>query len=69
MTGGEMHGPDRIFDMHVAFNDDGVINSLAIVAIDDAGANSSRGPLQLIGTVRGARFWTITDQHCHRGQR
>lgn len=47
MTGGEMHGPDRIFDMTVAFDDDGTINSLGIVAIDDAGANSSRGPLQL----------------------
>lgn len=47
MSGGDAHGPDRIFDMTMAFDDDGVIKSLKIRALDDVGAYPGRAPLQL----------------------
>ena len=47
MSGGDAHGPDRIFDTKVAFNNDGEIKSLKIRALDDAGAYPGRGPFQL----------------------
>lgn len=56
MRGGDMHGPDRSFDMQVAFDTDGTIHSLKIRAIDDVGAYAGRSPLQLgkpIGAIVG----------------
>ena len=47
MSGGEMHGPDRIFDMEVAFDNDGIMSSLRIKATDDCGCYPGRAPLQL----------------------
>lgn len=47
MSGGEMHGPDRIFDMTVAYDNDGIMKSLKIRAIDDCGCYPGRAPLQL----------------------
>ena len=61
MRGGDMHGPDRIFDMTVAFDADGTIRSLKIRALDDVGAYAGRSPLQL-GKPAGAIVgpYTIT---------
>ncbi len=56
MRGGDMHGPDRIFDMTVAFDADGTIRSLKIRALDDVGAYAGRSPLQLgkpVGAIVG----------------
>ncbi len=47
MRGGDMHGPDRIFDMQVAFDKDGTLRALKIRALDDVGAYAGRAPLQL----------------------
>jgi 3-oxo-Delta1-steroid hydratase/dehydrogenase large subunit len=47
LAAGDAHGPDRIFDMEVAFESDGRIRSLKIFAIDDAGAYPGRAPFQL----------------------
>ena len=47
MRGGDMHGPDRIFDMQVAFDGDGTIRALKIRAVDDVGAYAGRSPFQL----------------------
>lgn len=47
LAGGDAHGPDRIFDTEVAFTNDGVIKSMKIRALDDAGAYPGRGPFQL----------------------
>ena len=47
MRGGDMHGPDRIFDMQAAFDDDGTVRALKIRALDDVGAYAGRSPLQL----------------------
>ncbi len=56
MRGGDMHGPDRIFDMTAAFDGDGTIRSLKIRALDDVGAYAGRSPLQLgkpVGAIVG----------------
>ena len=47
LSGGEMHGPDRIFDMQVAYDNDGIMSSLKIKATDDCGCYPGRAPLQL----------------------
>jgi len=47
MRGGDMHGPDRIFDMQVAFDSDGTLRALKIRALDDVGAYAGRSPFQL----------------------
>jgi 2-furoyl-CoA dehydrogenase large subunit len=56
MGGGDAHGPDRIFDVDVAFNNDGVVKSMRIRALDNAGAYAGRAPFQLgkpIGAIVG----------------
>jgi 2-furoyl-CoA dehydrogenase large subunit len=56
MRGGDAHGPDRIFDMAVAFDGNGIIRSLKIRALDDVGAYAGRAPLQLgkpVGAIVG----------------
>jgi 2-furoyl-CoA dehydrogenase large subunit len=56
MRGGDAQGPDRIFDMQVAFSKDGIIRSLKIRALDDCGAHAGRAPLQLgkpVGAICG----------------
>ncbi|TAL75164.1 MAG: xanthine dehydrogenase family protein molybdopterin-binding subunit [Burkholderiaceae bacterium] len=56
MAGGDAHGPDRSFDVKVAFNNDGLITSLKYRVLDDAGAYPGRAPLQLgkpIGAIVG----------------
>ena len=56
MGGGDAHGPDRIFDVEVAFNNDGIVRSMKIRALDNAGAYAGRAPFQLgkpIGAIVG----------------
>ncbi|HVP71141.1 MAG TPA: molybdopterin cofactor-binding domain-containing protein, partial [Gemmatimonadaceae bacterium] len=53
MRGGDMQGPDRIFDVSLAFDAQGVIRSMRMRAIDDVGAYAGRAPLQL-GKPMGA---------------
>ena len=56
MAGGDAQGPDRIFNTEAAFNKDGVIRSIKIRALDDAGAYPGRAPFQLakpIGALVG----------------
>ena len=56
MRGGDMQGPDRIFDVTLAFDSDGTIRSMRMRALDDIGAYSGRSPLQLgkpVGAIVG----------------
>src|SRR3954468_4942957 len=56
MRSGDAHGPDRIFDVNVAFNGDGIVKSMKIRALDNAGAYAGRAPFQLgkpIGAIVG----------------
>ena len=47
MRGGDMQGPDRFFDMQVAFDSDGTIRAWKIRVVDDVGAYAGRSPFQL----------------------
>ena len=47
MSGGDAHGPDRIFDVSVAYDDDGTMRAMKLRAIDDVGCYPGRAPLQL----------------------
>jgi 2-furoyl-CoA dehydrogenase large subunit len=47
MRGGDMHGPERNFDVEVAFDDAGVIRSMKLRALDNVGAYAGRSPFQL----------------------
>ena len=47
LRGGDMQGPDRTFDMQVAFDTDGTIRGMRIRAVDDVGAYAGRSPFQL----------------------
>ena len=56
MRAGDAHGPDRIFDVAVAFNADGIIKSMKIHALDNVGAYAGRAPFQLgkpVGAIVG----------------
>jgi 2-furoyl-CoA dehydrogenase large subunit len=56
MRAGDAHGPDRIFDVEVAFNEEGIVRSMKMCALDNAGAYAGRAPFQLgkpIGAIVG----------------
>jgi 2-furoyl-CoA dehydrogenase large subunit len=56
MRAGDAHGPDRTFDVEVAFNDDGIVRSMKMRALDNVGAYAGRSPFQLgkpIGAIVG----------------
>jgi 2-furoyl-CoA dehydrogenase large subunit len=56
MRGGDMHGPERNFDVEVAFDDQGIIRSMKMRALDNVGAYAGRSPFQLgkpIGAIVG----------------
>ncbi len=56
MRGGDMHGPERNFDVEVAFDDSGVIRAMKMRALDNVGAYAGRSPFQLgkpVGAIVG----------------
>jgi len=56
MRAGDAQGPERIFDVDLAFNTDGLIKSMKMRALDNAGAYAGRAPFQLgkpIGAIVG----------------
>ena len=56
MRGGDMQGPDRMFDVTLGFQSDGTLRSMRMRALDDIGAYSGRSPLQLgkpVGAIVG----------------
>jgi CO/xanthine dehydrogenase Mo-binding subunit len=56
MRGGDGHGPERNFDVEVAFDDTGVIRAMKMRALDNVGAYAGRSPFQLgkpIGAIVG----------------
>jgi 2-furoyl-CoA dehydrogenase large subunit len=56
MRAGDAHGPDRIFDVEVAFDDGGVVRSMKMRALDNVGAYAGRSPFQLgkpVGAIVG----------------
>lgn len=56
MRAGDAHGPERIFDIDVAFDRDGTVRAMKMRALDNAGAYAGRAPFQLgkpIGAIVG----------------
>ena len=56
MRGGDMHGPERNFDVEVAFDDQGVVRAMKMRALDNVGAYAGRSPFQLgkpVGAIVG----------------
>ena len=56
MRAGDAHGPERLFDVDVAFDDSGVIRSMKMRALENIGAYAGRSPFQLgkpIGAIVG----------------
>jgi CO/xanthine dehydrogenase Mo-binding subunit len=47
MRAGDAHGPERHFDVEVAFDDSGIIRSMKMRALDNVGAYAGRSPFQL----------------------
>ena len=47
MAAGDAHGPDRIWDVKVACDDNGKVLGLELIVIDDAGAYAGRGAMQI----------------------
>lgn len=47
MQSSDGHGPDRIFNVKVAVNNDGIVQSLDVQVIEDLGAYCGRGPRQI----------------------
>jgi 3-oxo-Delta1-steroid hydratase/dehydrogenase large subunit len=56
MRGGDAHGPERLFDVEVAFDDNGIVCSMKMRALENVGAYAGRSPFQLgkpIGAIVG----------------
>ncbi|HLA19950.1 MAG TPA: molybdopterin cofactor-binding domain-containing protein, partial [Pseudolabrys sp.] len=56
MRGGDAHGPERLFDVDVAFDDAGIVRSMKMRALENLGAYAGRSPFQLgkpIGAIVG----------------
>ena len=56
MTGGDMHGPERTFDVELAYDGNGRIRAMRMRALDNVGAYAGRSPFQLgkpIGAIVG----------------
>jgi 2-furoyl-CoA dehydrogenase large subunit len=56
MRGGDGHGPERLFDIEVAFDDAGAIRAMKLRALDNVGAYAGRSPFQLgkpVGAIVG----------------
>ena len=56
MRGGDMHGPERTFDVELAFDGAGLVQAMRMRAIDNVGAYAGRSPLQLgkpVGAIVG----------------
>src|SRR5258708_509004 len=56
MRGGDAHGPERLFDVEVAFDNNGIVRSMKMRALENVGAYAGRSPFQLgkpIGAIVG----------------
>lgn len=56
MRGGDAHGPERLFDVEIAFDDAGLVRSMKMRALENIGAYAGRSPFQLgkpVGAIVG----------------
>ena len=68
MTGGDMHGPERVFDVDLAFEPDGQVRAMRMRAVDNVGAHAGRSPFQLgkpIGAIVGPYRIEAVEYHAY----
>jgi 3-oxo-Delta1-steroid hydratase/dehydrogenase large subunit len=56
MRAGDAHGPERLFDVDLAFDGEGMVRSMKMRALDNVGAYAGRAPFQLgkpVGSIVG----------------
>ena len=56
MRAGDAHGPERLFDVEVAFDGSGIVRAMKMRALENIGAYAGRSPFQLgkpIGAIVG----------------
>jgi 3-oxo-Delta1-steroid hydratase/dehydrogenase large subunit len=56
MRAGDAHGPERLFDVDLAFDGEGIVRSMKMRALDNVGAYAGRAPFQLgkpVGSIVG----------------
>lgn len=56
MRGGDAHGPERLFDIELGYDDDGIVRSMKLRALENLGAYAGRSPFQLgkpVGSIVG----------------
>jgi len=56
MSGGDAHGPERLFDVELAFDAAGIVSAMQMTALDNVGAYAGRSPFQLgkpVGAIVG----------------
>ena len=56
MRGGDAHGPERLFNIEIAFDKSGIVHSMKMRALENLGAYAGRSPFQLgkpIGAIVG----------------
>jgi 2-furoyl-CoA dehydrogenase large subunit len=56
MRGGDAHGPERLFDVEVAYDNNGIVRAMKMRALENVGAYAGRSPFQLgkpIGAIVG----------------
>jgi 2-furoyl-CoA dehydrogenase large subunit len=47
LQAGDSHGPDRVFHIKLAVTAEGIVKAIDLTIIDDVGAYSGRGPMQM----------------------
>jgi 2-furoyl-CoA dehydrogenase large subunit len=47
LQAGDSHGPDRVFNISLAVTADGLVTAIDLTIVDDVGAYSGRGPMQM----------------------
>ncbi len=74
LQAGDAHGPDRVFNIKLAVDSNALVQAIDLRIIDDVGAYSGRGPLQMgkpitavvgpyrIGAVRYAGYAVLTNK-------
>jgi 2-furoyl-CoA dehydrogenase large subunit len=77
MAAGDAHGPDRIWDVKAAYDENGTVLGLDLTVIDDAGAYAGRGAMQvskpitaLVGpyAIAAVRYHPISVLTCKTNQ-
>jgi 2-furoyl-CoA dehydrogenase large subunit len=74
LQAGDAHGPDRVFTIKLAVDEDAIVKAIDLTIVDDVGAYAGRGPMQMgkpitaavgpyrIGAVRYGGYAVMTNK-------